>query len=197
LTVREWGRRNKFSIKGGALMILLRFLAGFSFMVLLTGCELNPFGQSGKQLVDDAHALRTHLVDSQVVNDIHSLKLRFFDIYNNPCLPPGATQTISCYYSLTITKKDQKGGYYKGQVSLKACDQNKRSGNDGENCSKLSYPDYWFALQGDPDVTNLKMTKDYDFDGQPGYDYLVCRDKNGNPSPTADCNERTDPIEAK
>ncbi|MBU6479671.1 MAG: hypothetical protein KGS09_03875 [Nitrospirae bacterium] len=161
-------------------MIALRVLAGFLFTALLSGCYINPFGDSGKQLVDD----------------VHNLKMRLLDIYNNPCLPPGATQTISCYYSLTITKRDQKAGLYKGQVSLKACDQNMRSGNPGENCSKNSYPDSWFAVQGDPDVTNLQMNKDYDFDGQPGFDYLVCRDKNDNPSQKADCAERTTPINA-
>src|SRR6476660_912468 len=137
-------------------MIALRVLAGLFFTSLLTGCYLNPFGDSGKQLVDDVRTLRENLYAKP-----------------NPCLPPGAKQTQKCFFSLTITDPDSEGSLVRGHVSTKACDQNHNSGNSSLDCTvDYLYPDYYFGVKGNP---TLKRNADYDFDSEPGTDILVCR----------------------
>ena len=149
-------------------MIALRVLVGFFFSVALTGCYINPFGDSGKQLVDDVHTLRANLYGKP-----------------NKCLPPGADQSQKCFYSITITDPDYEGNLVRGHVTTKACDQNKNSGNSSLDCATdYTYPDYSFEVKGHP---TLKKNADYDFDSEGGGSaLLVCRDVNGQPT-TSDC----------
>ncbi len=139
-------------------MIALRLLEGFFLTVLLTGCYINPFGESGKNLVDDVSALRAKLVGN----------------LPHTCLPPGAMQTSKCFFVLTITDPNAGGGFVTGHVAVKACEQNHNSGNQYEDCTKVQYPDYNFKVDGSP---TLVAGSDYQFDSGPNSNILVCRGK--------------------
>jgi hypothetical protein len=133
----------------------------------MTGCYINPFGESGKQLVDDVRTLRENLYGKQ-----------------NPCRPPGANQAQKCFFSLTITNPDFEGNLVRGHVSTKACDQNKNSGNSSLDCTSYPYDNFGFEVKGHP---TLMQHGDYDFDSEGGGSaILVCRDRNGQPT-TTDC----------
>jgi len=108
----------------------------------------------------------------------------------NPC-SLGAPQTAQCYYVVNITTPKYVKGRIGGKISKLACDQNKDSGNPGEDCTDFlaTRQERFFPVKGSP---ALNPNADYEFFSQvtdPPTEELVCVDQRGHVTST--CMPRT------
>jgi hypothetical protein len=118
----------------------------------------------------------------------------------NPCVL-GVPQTVDCYYVVKITDTNYRNNLIEGEISKLACDQNRDSGNDRENCDPntgLHFVKRYFPIKGSP--KNLKQQKDYEFRSQVDPNAptaeLVCLKGDGTPDPTGmDCAIRDKPLQ--
>jgi len=172
-------------------MFSLRLLLVIVFAPLVCSC----------QLLEAKSDLRNDITDLRA--DIKAIRAYItYERDENACVL-GVPQTVDCYYVVTITnpdpKKDKMGWeLYEGQFSKKACEQNRDSGNQGQNCETngLHFAKRYFPIKGSP--KGLKKV-DYEFIGQVDPDSptaeLVCLKADGTPDTTGnDCAVRDKPL---
>jgi hypothetical protein len=160
-------------------MFSLRLLFVMIFIPLASSC----------QVVDDIKFAR---------EDIRAVKSYIIGGRDeNPCVL-GVPQTVDCYYVVTITNPNYQNRLIEGQIAKKACEQNRDSGNDREDCDPntgVRFATRYFPIKGSP---TLNIRDDYEFRSQvikPPTAELVCLDSDGARDETGTkCAVRSTPL---
>jgi hypothetical protein len=154
-------------------MNVSRLLLILLFAPLLTNCSI---ADDLSQVRKDVKLLKSYVVGGRS---------------ENPCVL-GVRQTAECYYVVEITNNTETDGVYEGKISVLACEQNKASGHEDEDCSLFDPVIRQFPIKGSPNY--LVRNHHYEFDSQvtrPTTAQLVCRNQGGTPDPTGQqCGDR-------